>query len=98
MTASHGNILITDDDPDLLRALRSTLHSLGFEIAEAANGEQALKQIREHHFDVILLDINMPGIGGIETCREDRDETRLRRPHHPRPGRPANRSAAPRAQ
>jgi two-component system KDP operon response regulator KdpE len=72
MTATPGNILITDDDPDLRRALRSTLHSLGFEIAEAANGEQALKQIREHHFDVILLDINMPGIGGIETCREVR--------------------------
>ncbi len=70
MTASYGNILITDDDPDLRRALHRTLHSLGFEIAEAANGEQALKQIREHHFDVILLDINMPGIGGIEACRE----------------------------
>jgi two-component system, OmpR family, KDP operon response regulator KdpE len=69
-TASHGTILITDDDPDLRRALHRTLHSLGFEIAEAASGEQALREIREHHFDVVLLDINMPGMGGIETCRE----------------------------
>jgi two-component system KDP operon response regulator KdpE len=70
MTASHGNILITDDDSDLRRALHRTLHALGFEIAEAANGEQALKQVREGDFDVLLLDINMPGMGGIETCRE----------------------------
>jgi len=70
MTTSQGNILITDDDADLRRALHRTLHTLGFEISEAANGEQALKEIRDHHFEVILLDINMPGMGGIETCRE----------------------------
>jgi CheY-like chemotaxis protein len=42
---SQGNILITDDEPDLRRALNRTLHALGFEITEAANGEQALERM-----------------------------------------------------
>ena len=44
---SQGKILITDDEPDLRRALNRTLHALGFEITEAANGEQALERMEE---------------------------------------------------
>jgi two-component system KDP operon response regulator KdpE len=65
-----GKILIVDDDPKLRRALHSTLRSLGFEVMESPNGEQALRDAKSHKFDVVLLDINMPGMGGIETCRE----------------------------
>ena len=67
---SQGNILITDDEPDLRRALNRTLHALGFEITEAANGEQALERMENGRFHAVLLDINMPGIGGIEACRK----------------------------
>ncbi len=67
---SQGNILITDDEPDLRRALNRTLHALGFEITEAANGEQALERMESGRFHAVLLGINMPGIGGIEACRK----------------------------
>jgi len=70
MRTAHGNVLITDDDPELRRILRITLDALGFDVTEAANGEQALREHESGHFEVVLLDVNMPGIGGIETCRE----------------------------
>jgi len=72
MSALNGNILVTDDDPDLRRVLRRTLDALGFDVAESANGEQALKQVEAQRFQAILLDVNMPGAGGIVTCREMR--------------------------
>jgi len=70
MRTAHGSVLVTDDDPELRRILRVTLDALGFEVREAANGEQALREQEAGHFEVVLLDVNMPGIGGIETCRE----------------------------
>jgi len=76
--AAHGSILITDDDAELRRVLRMTLDALGFETAEANSGEQALRELEAHHFDVVLLDVYMPGIGGVETCRRIRSRsTRL---------------------
>ena len=68
----HGKILVTDDDPELRRVLRKTLAALGFEVAECCNGEQAVKEIETRPCEVVLLDVNMPGIGGIEACREIR--------------------------
>jgi two-component system KDP operon response regulator KdpE len=70
MNNSAGRILIVDDDPKLRRALHSTLHSQGFDIAECPSGEQALREAKIQKFDVVLLDINMPGMGGIAACRE----------------------------
>ncbi len=62
--------MITDDNHDLRQALRCTLQGLGFEITECCNGEQAIKEIKHRNYDIVLLDINMPGMGGIEACRE----------------------------
>jgi two-component system KDP operon response regulator KdpE len=70
MTTSNGKILVTDDDPLLRRALQNTLHSLGFDVEAAEDGEHALKRIKQDPYDVILLDVNMPGMGGVATCRE----------------------------
>ena len=70
MNAATSKILIVDDDARLRRALHGSLHSLGFEITESPNGEVALRETKNQKFDVVLLDINMPGMGGIETCRE----------------------------
>ena len=66
---NSSRILVVDDEPQLRRALRSTLSALGFVVADAESGEAALESVREEKFDLILLDINMPGISGLETCR-----------------------------
>jgi two-component system KDP operon response regulator KdpE len=73
MTASR--ILVVDDEPQIRRVLRTTLASRGYRIAEAASGEQALESIRAERPDLILLDVNMPGVGGFEACREIRERS-----------------------
>jgi two-component system KDP operon response regulator KdpE len=70
MPSLNGNILVTDDDPDLRGVLRKTLDALGFDVAECANGEQAVQHVEARPVDAVLLDVNMPGIGGIAACRE----------------------------
>jgi two-component system, OmpR family, KDP operon response regulator KdpE len=67
---SHGVILIVDDDASVRRALHTTLQTLGFSTSEASGGEEALLLARTTPYDVVLLDINMPGIDGLETCRQ----------------------------
>ncbi|HTA45319.1 MAG TPA: response regulator transcription factor [Bryobacteraceae bacterium] len=64
-----GRILVVDDEPQLRRALRTTLSALGFVVADAESGEAALDLLRTERFDLVLLDINMSGISGLETCR-----------------------------
>lgn len=66
---SSGRILVVDDEPQIRRVLRATLTAQGYEFYEARTGEEALDAIRENRFDLVLLDLNMPGIGGLETCR-----------------------------
>jgi two-component system KDP operon response regulator KdpE len=72
MSQSHGRVLIVDDDIAIRRALHNTLHGMGFEVDDAASGEAALDRVGEAEYDVVLMDINMPGIGGIRACREIR--------------------------
>jgi two-component system, OmpR family, KDP operon response regulator KdpE len=68
----QGKVLIVDDEPSIRRALHSTFGTLGFDTAEAMTGEQALPLLRSSSFDAVLLDINMPGMGGVAACREIR--------------------------
>ncbi|MGA2878282.1 MAG: response regulator transcription factor [Bryobacteraceae bacterium] len=72
VNASQGKVLIVDDEASIRRALRATFGTLGFDTAEAVTGEQALPLLRAGKFDAVLLDINMPGMGGLEACREIR--------------------------
>jgi two-component system KDP operon response regulator KdpE len=69
---THGRILVVDDDPQIRRVLRTTLVVQGYEVADARSGEDALEKLREGKYDLILLDMNMEGMDGIETCREIR--------------------------
>ena len=69
MRPLQGKVLLVDDDASIRRALRTTLSALGFEIEEASSGEQAISFVRTERYDAVLLDINMPGRGGIEACR-----------------------------
>jgi two-component system, OmpR family, KDP operon response regulator KdpE len=65
----RSNVLIVEDDAGIRQSLFETLTALGFVIGEAGNGEEALLRLRMVDYDAVLLDINMPGMGGIETCR-----------------------------
>jgi two-component system, OmpR family, KDP operon response regulator KdpE len=69
---SSAKILIVDDAQQVRRVLRTALSAEGYTIFEAGTGEEALESVRQSSPDVILLDVNMPGIGGLETCREIR--------------------------
>jgi two-component system KDP operon response regulator KdpE len=66
----EGKLLVVDDDPSVRRTLHTTLYSLGFDIGEASTGEEAIALCRIVRYEAVLLDINMPGKDGIETCRE----------------------------
>jgi two-component system KDP operon response regulator KdpE len=69
---STASILVVDDEPQIRRVMRTTLSSQGYVISEAKSGEEALELMRKERPDLILLDVNMPGMGGLETCREIR--------------------------
>jgi two-component system KDP operon response regulator KdpE len=65
-------ILVVDDEPQIRRIMRAVLVAKRYEVADAECGEDALKLIRSAKYDLVLLDINMPGMTGIEVCREIR--------------------------
>jgi two-component system KDP operon response regulator KdpE len=62
-------VLIVDDEAPLRKALRTSLAATGFTMEEARNGYEAIEAFGEWRGDLVLLDINMPGLTGIETCR-----------------------------
>ena len=72
MNVQAIRILIVDDETAIRRALRPPLVELGFQVAEASRGEEALQMLRATPFDAVLLDVNMPGVGGVETLRRIR--------------------------
>jgi two-component system KDP operon response regulator KdpE len=65
-------VLIVDDEPQIRRVMKTALASNGYEAYEARTGEEALESLRANNPDLILLDMNMPGMGGMATCREIR--------------------------
>ena len=72
---SAGRILVVDDDPQIRRVMRMTLTGQGYEVDDAREGASALEKLREQRFDLVLLDMNMPGMGGLETCRAIRGQS-----------------------
>ena len=74
---SAGRILVVDDEPQIRRILRTTLTSAGYEVDDARSGEAALEKVREFRPDLVLLDINMPGIGGLSACQAIRADTNI---------------------
>ena len=67
----YFNVLIVDDEEDFLDTLVNRLKKRGIDVAGCASGEQALELLKEKIFDVVILDIKMPGgMDGIETLRE----------------------------
>ncbi|HEX5228599.1 MAG TPA: response regulator transcription factor [Bryobacteraceae bacterium] len=72
---SAGRVLVVDDEPQIRRIMRTTLTGAGYEVDDAKSGEEGLAKLREYHPDLVLLDMNMPGMGGLEVCREIRAGT-----------------------
>ena len=66
---SDRTVLIVDDDPVHVQHVRQGLAPHGYRFREARDGAQALSAIREHRPDLILMDVEMPGLGGVEVCR-----------------------------
>ena len=69
---TNARILIVDDEPQIRRVMRSTLTAEGYIVADAKTGEEGLQKMRQERPDLVLLDMNMPGIGGLAACREMR--------------------------
>jgi two-component system KDP operon response regulator KdpE len=74
---STSTILIVDDEPQIRRVMRTTLSSNGYSVIEASSGEEALEIMRKERPELVLLDVNMPGMGGLEVCREIRDQSEV---------------------
>ena len=74
---SAGRILVVDDDPQIRRVMRVTLTGQNYEVDDVKSGEAALEKLREQRFDLVLLDMNMPGMGGLDTCRAIRSQSEI---------------------
>jgi two-component system KDP operon response regulator KdpE len=70
---SAGKVLVVDDEPQIRRVMRVILSGENYEVLEARSGEAALLRFREFLPDLVLLDLNMPGTSGLETCRAIRE-------------------------
>ena len=66
---SSARIMVVDDDAQIRRVLRTAFVAQGYEALDARNGEEALEMLRDEKVDLVILDVNMPGMSGLETCR-----------------------------
>jgi two-component system, OmpR family, phosphate regulon response regulator PhoB len=74
-----SKILIVEDDPDIRELLRFNLEKAGYTLLLAEDGEQALELARKHTPDIILLDLMLPGVDGLEVCRTLKKDPELQR-------------------
>ncbi len=77
MSKSGARILVVDDEIEIMRALQRSLSAHGYEVFTAGSGEEALQEITQHRPDLILLDLGLPGISGLEVCRQVRAQSNL---------------------
>src|SRR5262245_13769643 len=74
---TRKKILGVDDDPLASGPLRQILTEKGYDVTSAANGEEALSLLARESFDLVLLDVGMPGLSGYDVCRRIRQDPRL---------------------
>jgi two-component system, OmpR family, KDP operon response regulator KdpE len=77
MSKGGARILVVDDEIEILRALQRSLTAYGFEVFTAGSGEDALEAITHHRPDLMLLDLGLPGISGLEVCKQVRAQSNL---------------------
>jgi CheY-like chemotaxis protein len=73
-----ARILVIDDSENIRSILRLTLRFGGFEVTEAASGEEGLAALAREKFDLVFCDLAMPGVGGLEVIRQARENPELR--------------------
>src|SRR5579872_3402983 len=69
MSTQQFSILVVDDEPSMQKVLHTSLSACGYPVETTSSGEQAIEMIGCRVRDLVLLDINLPGASGIETCR-----------------------------
>ena len=67
---SYGKVLVVEDNPDILELVAYNLESQGFEVVRTSTGENALAQIKAKKIDLVVLDLMLPGINGLDVCRK----------------------------
>ncbi len=77
MSKRGARILVVDDEVEIMRALQRSLAAHGYEVFVAKNGEEALEEVARHRPDLILLDLGLPGISGLEVCKKVRESSNL---------------------
>src|SRR5512146_1405758 len=77
MSKSGARILVVDDEIEILRALQRSLVAHDFEVLTVANGEDAMKATAHYRPDLMLLDLGLPGISGLEVCKQVRAQSNL---------------------
>src|SRR5690606_8315271 len=77
MTTESGRVLVVDDEPQIRRALSTNLGARGYDVLTAATGEEALRVAAERHPEVVILDLGLPGIDGVEVVRGLRGWSRV---------------------
>jgi two-component system KDP operon response regulator KdpE len=77
MTKQGAHILVVDDEREIVRLLSRSLIAHGYTIFIARSGEEALKELAQHRPDLILLDLMLPGISGLEVCRQIRKTSNI---------------------
>jgi two-component system KDP operon response regulator KdpE len=77
MSKSGARILVVDDEVEIMRALQRSLSAHGFEVFTAGSGEEALEGISRHRPDLMILDLGLPGMSGLEVCRSVRAQSSL---------------------
>src|SRR5690348_8414676 len=74
---THQAILVVDDEAPMRKLLSGNLKASGYDVRAAADGTEALQLIEEHPFDLLLLDVNMPGPNGLQVLEEVRRAAKL---------------------
>jgi two-component system, OmpR family, KDP operon response regulator KdpE len=74
---NKGSILVVDDEPQITRVLKTTLSSQGYGVRSACDGEEALNELKGWSPDLIITDLRMPRMDGLELCRQVRKNSRL---------------------
>ena len=74
---SKGNILVVDDEPQITRVLKTTLSSQGYGVRSAGDGQEALNEMKSWQPDLIITDLRMPHVDGLELCRRVRKDSRI---------------------
>lgn len=73
-TVVEGNVLVVDDDPEVVEILNEVISRKGFKVVGVGSGERALEELEKQHFDLIFLDLVLPGMSGVEALSAIKDK------------------------